>query len=64
MKGVHEGLNPANQQAEQISHKLKMETFVTKENIGGLRYVVYDNKEKIPTTAKIISHYVNGDKKK
>lgn len=63
-KSIHEGLNPANQEAESISFKTKIDTFVTKENIGGLKYVVYTNKEHIPEDAKILSEYSKGNKVK
>jgi hypothetical protein len=61
-KSIHEGLNPANQEAENISFKTKTDTFVTKENIGGLKYVVYTNRHSIPEGAKVLSIYSKGNK--
>lgn len=61
-KSIHEGLNPANQEAETISFKTKTDTFVTKENIGGLKYVVYTNRHSIPEGAKVLSIYSKGNK--
>jgi hypothetical protein len=62
MKSVHQGLNPANQEAETMSKKTQSEVFVVKENIGGLRYVVYSTAEEIPEGAKILSQYSKGNK--
>jgi len=61
-KSTHEGLNPANQEAESISFKTKIDTFVTKENIGGLKYVVYTNRHSIPEGVKVLSIYSKGNK--
>ena len=61
-KSIHDGLNPANQEAESISFKTKVDTFVTKENIGGLKYVVYTNRHSIPEGAKVLSIYSKGIK--
>jgi len=61
-KSIHEGLNLANQDAETISFKTKIDTFVTKENIGGLKYIVYTNRHSIPEGAKILSIYSKGIK--
>ena len=61
-KSIHEGLNPANQEAESISFKTKIDTFVTKENIGGLKYVVYTNRQSIPEGVKVLSIYSKGNK--
>jgi len=61
-KSIHEGLNPANQEAESISFKTKIDTFVTKENIGGLKYVVYTNRHSIPEGVKVLSIYSKGNK--
>ena len=61
-KSIHEGLNLANQDAETISFKTKIDTFVTKENIGGLKYVVYTNRQSIPEGVKVLSIYSKGNK--
>ena len=61
-KSIYDGFNPANQEAESISFKTKIDTFVTKENIGGLKYIVYTNRHSIPAGAKILSIYSKGIK--
>lgn len=61
-KKIFDGLLPANQEAENTSKKERCETFVVKENIGGLRYVMYKTRHNLPENAKLLSIYSNGDK--
>lgn len=59
---IFEGLLPANQEAETMSKKERCEVFVVKENIGGLKYIVYTNRHSIPEGAKVLSIYSKGIK--
>jgi len=59
---IFEGLLPANKEAETMSKKERCEVFVVKENIGGLRYVVYKTRHNLPQGAKVLSIYFDGNK--
>ena len=61
-KKIFEGLLPANQEAEVLSKRERCETFVVKENVGGLKYVMYKTRYNLPEGAKILSIYSNGEK--